>query len=152
MDVGVAGTFVGEGMPSYGSVAVSHFNVMETERGAVSIGNHEEVVTLPMGLVLEVVGTLGLLTALALVGKWRCGCRRWRVAREAEELAAKVVERKKAKSMRRLRRAMREAGVQGLVHYTGAGRSYGGHYQHIVQGFRRGDEVTRLGADRPYAE
>ena len=47
---------------------------------------------------------------------------------------------------------MCEAGVQGPVHYTGVGKNSGGNYQHIVQGFRRGDEVTRLVADRPHAE
>ena len=139
-------------MPSYGSVAVSHFVVMESERGAVSIGNHGVVVTPPMGLVLEVVGTLGLLTALALIGLWRCGCRRWRAAREAEEPAAEEVERRKAKTTRRSRHVTCEVGVHGPVHYSGVGKNYGGNYQHIAQGFRRGDEVTRLVADRPHAE
>ena len=125
---------------------------MLVERGEVSIGSHGVVVTIPLGFVLKIVGTLALLMALALVGLWRCWCGRERAARVREEPAAEEVERRKAKTTRRSRHVTCEVGVQGPVHYTGVGKNSGGNYQHITQGFRSGDEVTRLVADRPHAE
>ena len=68
---------------------------------------------------------------------------------ECLDCGAEEVQRPGRRNLRRPRRVMCEAGVQGPVHYTGVGRTSGGNYQHIVQGFRRGDEVTRVVADRP---
>ena len=122
------------------------------DRGEVSVSRQGLVVTVPMSLALKIVGTLGLATVAVLAVLWKLICGRGRVAPEAEGPRGEDEERKKGRGARRPRRVMCEVGVQGPVHYTGVGKATGGSYQHIVQGFRRGDEVTRVVADRPHAE
>ena len=123
--------------------------VARMEGSMVSVSSQSVVLTIPLGLALKIIGSLVVVTAVALALLWRLCCGR---PAKAQEPGTVEAEPQGKRNPRRPRRVMCEAGVQGPVHYTGVNQAVGGRYQHIVQGFSRGDEVTRVVADRPHAE